>query len=144
MGEWACEQLAVTRAERMTAWLFWSDMSNHVKLYDGAVQSIELDGPFVTGTRGRTVTPDFQQEWQLSDVVDGRHFGITGLTPDGEGALTFSWDFEEQEDGTRITYRIRAHGPHVDQYQEVFRALETNAPKGLAALIDALDRLALE
>ena len=144
MGEWACEQSAVTRAERMTAWLFWSDMNNHVKLYEGAVESIELDGPFVTGASGRTVTSDFQQDWQLTDVVEGRHFGITGFTPDAEGTLSFSWDFEDQGDGTRITYRIRARGPDVDQYREVFGDLEANAPKGLAALIDALDRLAPE
>jgi hypothetical protein len=33
------------------------------------VERIELDGPFATGTTGRTVAPDFTREWRLSDVV---------------------------------------------------------------------------
>ena len=127
----------------MAAWSYWSHLDNHVNLEPG-VESIELDGPFVTGTAGRTISSGFQQEWQLRDVLEGRRFGITGFTPDGRGTLGFSWDFEDEGDGTRITYRIQARGPDVEQDLEVLRQMEVNAPKGLAELIAALDGLVPE
>ena len=86
MSEWACEQSIVTNARRMDAWAYWSDLSNHAK--EPGVEKIELDGPFATGTTGRTIGTGFQQEWELTDVVEGRRFGITGFTPDGDGALS--------------------------------------------------------
>ena len=54
MTEWKCEQSALTKAPRMLVWTYWTDLSNHAKLEPG-VERIELDGPFVTGTRGRTI-----------------------------------------------------------------------------------------
>jgi carbon monoxide dehydrogenase subunit G len=141
MGEWRCEQTAVTMADRATVWAFWTNMDNHVELEDG-VESIELDGPFVTGTTGRTRHADFEQEWELSDVVEGVGFGVKGYTPDRRGTLTFSWKLEDEGPGTRIEYRIEAQGPDVDQYVEVFRQLEINAPEGLSGLVAALDDLA--
>ena len=142
MGEWACEQSVVTKARRMEAWAYWSDLSNHAE--EPGVEKIELDGPFATGTTGRTIGTGFQQERELTDVVEGRRFGITGFTPDGDGALSFAWHFEDEGDGTRMTYRIRAYGPEVEGDIEVFRQMELNAPKALAALALTLDRLALE
>ena len=41
-----------------------------------------------------------------------------------------------------MTYRIRAYGPEVEGDSEVFRQMELNAPKALAALAATLDRLA--
>ena len=142
MGEWACERSAVTKAHRMAAWVYWSNLSNHTKEQGG--EKIELDGPFATGTTGRTIGTEFQQEWELTDVVEGRRFGITGFTPDGKGALSFEWDFEDEGDGTRMTYRIRAYGPEVEEEGEMFRQMEVNATKALAELAASLDRLAQE
>ena len=141
MSEWKCEQSAVTRLRRSAAWSYWTDMQNHAEM-EGV--TIELDGPFETGTKGRTISPNMRQEWQLEDVVEGRRFRLKGFTPDRRGTLSFSWDFADEGDGTRITYRIQAQGPDVEQHREVWRGLEANAPKGLAALVEALDRLHLE
>ena len=141
MSEWECEQSAVTEARRSIVWAYWSDLSNHAKMEPG-VEKIELDGPFATGTTGRTISTEFQQEWTLTDVVEERRFGITGITPDGSGTLSFSWDFEDAEDGTRITYRIRADGPQVDDHLSVFHHMESSAPKALAQLASDLDQLA--
>lgn len=140
MSEWQFEQSAITTASRMAAWSYWTNMEHHVAM-EPAVKKIEMDGPFVTGTTGRSITAEFQQEWQLTDVVKGRRFGIKGFTPDQTGWLTFSWEFEDEDAGTRITYRIAAEGPHVEQHTEVWRSFEVNAPKGLAVLIAALDEL---
>jgi len=104
MGEWS-----FTRASRAAAWAFWSDLRNHMRLEPG-VERIELDGPFATGTTGRTVAPGFTHEWRLSDVVPERRFAITGFTPDGAGALSFAWEFADGSGGTRMTQRIQATG----------------------------------
>lgn len=140
MSGWECEASIVTRASRSNAWAFWTDMDNHVKMEDG-VKAIELDGPFVSGMTGRTLTAVSQQEWELKDVVEERHFAIVGVTPDGRGSLSFAWTFEDEGQGTRITYRIRAHGPEVDRHVDVFGALEERAPLGIAAVGAKLDRL---
>lgn len=140
MSEWDCEQSAFTNASRTVVWAYWSDLSNHAKMEPG-VERIELDGPFATGTTGRTIGTEFQQEWKLTDVVEGRRFGITGYTPDGSGMLTFSWNFEDEDGGTRLTYRIAASGPDLDQHRDVFRQMEIRAPEALARLAAELDRL---
>ncbi len=143
MSEWECEQSAFTNASRMAVWAYWSDLSNHAKMEPG-VERIELDGPFATGTTGRTIATEFQQDWALSDVVEGRRFGITGFTADGNGVLSFCWDFKDEDDGTRVTYRIRASGPELDKHRDMFRQMEIRAPKALVRLAADLNRLALE
>jgi hypothetical protein len=116
-------------------------MSNHAKLEPG-IEKIELDGPFVTGTKGRTLATGFEQEWELVDVVHGERFGITGYAPDKSGSLSFWWRFVDEGDGTRITYRISAQGPQVAPNLEFFRGMEERAPDALADLVACLDELA--
>ena len=142
MAAWEFEHSIYTNARRKDAWDYWSDMRNHASMEPG-VERIELDGPFATGTRGRTIATAFQQEWELTEVIDGRRFVITGLTPDGDGALSFAWEFEDEGTGTRMTQRISAYGPQVEEHLEEFRQMEVNAPKGMARLAAELDRLAL-
>lgn len=141
MVEWDCEHAVSTKAGRELAWRYWSDMANHARMEPG-VERIELDGPFATGTTGRTIGPGYQQAWQLIDVVEGRHFAITGQTPDGAGALRFAWNFDDEGRGTRLTQRIRAAGPLVAEHLAALRQMEANAPKGLARLAAVLDDLA--
>jgi len=143
MAEWAFEHSIFTVANRMDAWAYWSEMSNHAKMEPG-VERIELDGPFATGTTGRTMAEGFTQEWELTDVVEGRRFTVTGLTPDGDGSLRFTWEFEDEGPGTRMTHRIHATGPDVAEHMEVLRQMEVRAPEGMARLAAALDRLAQE
>ena len=139
---WEFQHSFVTRASRSTAWVYWSDLRNHEE--EPGVERIELDGPFETSTTGRTIHTDFVQEWELTDVDREKRFVMTGLTPDGKGTLSFDWEFEDEDDGTRMTQRIRATGPDVEKYMAVFRQMETDAPKGMAQLCDKLDQLADE
>jgi uncharacterized protein YndB with AHSA1/START domain len=141
MGECTFEHSGVTRAPRAEVWAYWTDLRNHARLEPG-VERIELDGPFVAGTTGRTVVAGFTQEWQLTDVVEGRRFAITGFTPDGAGALHFAWAFDDEGAGTRLTQRIRASGPDVEAHLETFRQMEDGARAGMARLAADPDRLA--
>jgi Polyketide cyclase / dehydrase and lipid transport len=141
MGTWEFQQSGFTIANRKDVWVYWSDFRNHAKM-EPAVERIELDGPFASGTKGRTVAKDFTQEWEVAEVVDGRHFVITGLTPDGAGSLSFAWEFEDEGTGTRMTHRITATGPAVEEHIETFRQMEVGARKDMARLASELDRLA--
>ena len=64
------------------------------------------------------------------------------VTPDGEGSLSIEWEFEDDDRGTRMTQRITATGPQVENHMEMFRQLEAHAPKGMAELCAKLDNLA--
>ena len=141
MSDWAFEHSVFTRVRRADVWAYWTDLRNHARMEPG-VERIELDGPFATGTTGRTIAAGFTQEWRLDDVVQGRRFAITGRTPDGAGALSFAWAFEDDGDGTRLTQRISATGPQVEEHLREFRWMEIGAPAGLARLAAELDRLA--
>ena len=141
--QWECTHSLFTKARRSDAWAYWSDLPNHAA-WEPGVERIEVDGPLATGTAGRTISGGYTQEWTLTEVVDGRRFEITGLTPDGEGSLSFAWDFEDEASGTRMTQRIRARGPRVAEHLAELRQMEAAAPAGLARLAAALDRLAEE
>jgi hypothetical protein len=140
MGYWEFQYSIFTNTRRKDVWKYWSDMRNHVAMEPG-VETIELDGPFVTGTTGRTIGAGFTQEWKLTEVTEGRRFVITGLTPNGNGALSFAWEFEDEGSGTRMTQRISAYGPQVEEHLKELRQMEVNAPKALARLAAELDRL---
>lgn len=141
MGEWKFEHSIYTKARREDAWGYWSDMRNHARMEPG-VERIELDGPFETGTTGRTIAKEFTQEWELTDVVEKRRWVLTGYTPDGEGTLSFAWQFEDEADGTRMTQTIRATGSFMKQHEIELRQMEANAANAMSRLAEELDRLA--
>ena len=90
-------------------------MDNHAKM-EPDVERIELDGPFESGTTGRTITKSYLQELELSEVSEGKHFTIVGKTPDGMGFLSFAWSFEDEGERTQMTQKIEAEGPQVEGY----------------------------
>ncbi len=136
--DWEFEHSIVTSANRSIAWAFWSDVQNHAKM-EGV--RIELDGPFQTGSKGRTIATGFQQEWELSEVISEKRFVITG--EDASCVLSFAWDFEDEGAGTRMTQRISAHGPQMQmkQWADELRQMEIDAPAGMARLAAELNRL---
>jgi hypothetical protein len=141
MADWEFKHSIFTVTNRKKAWDFWADMSNHAKMEPG-IKRIELDGPFASGTKGRTIIGEFTQEWKLTEVSEGKRFVITGITPDGEGRLSFAWDFEDDGSGTRITQQISAYGPQVEEYLDVLREMGDNTPKVMSRLVAKLNRLA--
>jgi hypothetical protein len=52
----------------LTSGLFWSDLRNHMRLEPG-VERIELDGPFATGTTGRTAGPEVEHHMTVVDAT---------------------------------------------------------------------------
>ncbi len=135
---WEFKQSFFTSVSRRTAWEFWSNMQNHAEMEH---VKIELDGPFQTGTQGRTITSNLRQEWELNDVVPQKRFVITGRESGFE--LSFAWDFEDEGTGTRMTQTISANGPDTEmkKWASTLRQMETNAPKGIEKLAAELERL---
>lgn len=136
MTNWSFEHSIYTKAKLQTAWNFLSDMSNQTRM-EAAVERIELDGLFETGTKGRTITKTYTQEWELSKVIEGKQFVITGENPDFQ--LSFSWEFEEEGNGTRLTQCITATGSQLEKYMDLFRGMEQGVPNRLMQLAKELD-----
>lgn len=137
--DWEFKHSMFTQAKKKDAWAFLSDMSNQVRL-ESAVENIELDGPFMTGTKGRTIMKEYTQEWKLDQVIEGEQFTIVGHNPDL--TLSFSWIFQEEGSGTRLSQHIQAKSSQVEKYQEIFRGMEANVPQQMKRLGEELDRLA--
>ena len=141
MTDWEFEHTIYTKAKRKDAWDFWSDFDNHARMEPG-VKRIELDGPVETGTTGRTITEDYTQEWKLTEVIEQERIVITGHSPDG--MLIFTWNFEDEGNGTRLTQSIEATESLVEQYPDEFRQMEKHVPGAMARLSEELDRLTNE
>ena len=137
-SNWEFKHSFVTTTSRSVAWAYWSDMQNHAEME--SVQ-IELDGPFQTGTKGRTITATSRQEWELSEVNQEKRFVTTGR--DSGFELSFAWDFEDEGTGTRMTQTIGAKGPEelMKKWDETLRQMEISAPKGMEQLAAKLNQL---
>lgn len=140
MDQWNFDHTIQTEATVDQAWTFLSDMSNQVRMEPG-IENIELDGPFVNGTRGRTITKVSTQEWQLENVVENEQFTIRGYTEEEDMSLSFTWTFESTEDGARLTQNIRAEGDDLDAYAETFFSMEETVPARLELLVNELNEL---
>ena len=136
---WEFEHSVFTTAHRRDAWAFWSDLNSHIGNEPG-VERIELDGPFESGTKGRTIAKEYQQEWELVDVIPEVQAAIVGAVPGA--VMRFAWKFADENDGTRLTQCITLEGPQAADYIEIAREFESNAPQGMAKLAAELDRRA--
>ena len=137
-NSWEFKQSLFTNLSRSRAWAFWSDMQNHARL---EAVTIELDGPFHSGTKGRTITQNSRQEWWLDDVIHEKRFVVTG--EEAGVQLSFAWEFDDEGTGTRMTQVIRATGPasEMKKWHDTLRQMEVNAPKGLEKLANELNSL---
>ncbi|MDH3651246.1 MAG: hypothetical protein OEQ53_16285 [Saprospiraceae bacterium] len=123
----------MTKAKRENVWKYLSNMDNHAKM-EPSVEKIELDGPFESGTKGRTIAKEYIQGWELKDVKKWKQFTIIGKTPENKGFLSFSWIFDDATDGTRILQRIIAEGPQIDEYLNEFGQMKKGAVRAMGTL----------
>ena len=140
MTDWKITNSLITRTNRSAVWNFMADMSNQVRM-ESAVKAIELDGPFESGTRGRTIMEAYTQEWILEDVVLERQFTIVGQTEGQDFSLSFCWQMEDEDAGTRLTQIISAKGADLENFREILSGMEDHVPKRLAQLVEELDQI---
>jgi hypothetical protein len=121
---------------REFAWRFWSDVRNWS--FDSDIESVELHGPFVSGTRGVTISRSSGRiEWVLRDVRVGES-AVMEIASHGVVAW-FHLSFQESDRGTRITQRVSIEGENATGLGQM---LEQGIPEGMKKLAEKMSEAA--
>jgi putative intracellular protease/amidase/uncharacterized protein YndB with AHSA1/START domain len=138
---WSVEHSVDTAAAPEAVWRRYRDVSTWSE-WNGAVESVRLDGEFAAGTAGTLTPPDqdplpfrvisatenegYVSETDIADTVALRLASRLAPLPDG---------------GTRITHRVELHGPAAPYFAQSFGPiLAAGVPRTLEALADAATR----
>ena len=121
------------------AWDFWTNVKNWA--IDSDVESVEIDGPFAAGTRGRTNSKSSGRiEWRIAEVHPGRaviEFPLSGATG------RFVWTFEARDGGTRMTQHCTLEGEQAVAYSKAIApSLEAGIPAGMTKLCRTMEEAA--
>lgn len=134
---WQFEFSMECAVRRESAWNFWTDVKNWG--LDADVETVTLDGPFVVGTQGHTVSRSSGPiDWRIADVEPGRRAVLEFPAP---GAVaTFVWTFSDSPTGTKISQHASLAGPEAQRYAETFGPiLEQGIPGGMLKLCQAME-----
>jgi uncharacterized protein YndB with AHSA1/START domain len=143
MTETVYEHSAETSAPAGTVWQIYRDVARW-PAWNHAVELLELDGDFATGTTGRLTPPGagplpfrivaaqenvgYTSETNIADTVTLRATGTLEPLPDG---------------GTRITARSELVGPAAEYFAESFGpALAAGVPQAVQELAVRASELA--
>jgi uncharacterized protein YndB with AHSA1/START domain len=110
---WVAEHSIETAAEPEAVWRVWADVQNW-PVWNGDIERIELDGPFVKGAR-ITMTPIGQEPLvlRITEAVEPEKF-VDEADMD-EVVVTTLHRTDSLDDGrTRITYRMEITGRGAD------------------------------
>ena len=138
-AEWSFEHSVECNAPVEVAWAYWTDVQNW--RLDADVESIEIDGPFAAGTRGRTHSKSSGLvEWRIVEASPGRAI-IEFPLPGAVGR--FHWRFEDAEGRTRMTQRCWLEGEQAASYAGAAgAAFEAGIPAGMRKLADSIEKAA--
>jgi hypothetical protein len=110
---------------REFAWRFWSTVNNWA--LDSDVESVELNGPFASGSHGVTMSRSSGRiEWKLSNVQPGKS-AIVEISVPGAN-VQFEMCFEDSGSSTRITQQVRIEGENAQSLGETF---QQGIPEGM-------------
>jgi len=135
LDAWQFEYAVTCEVPPDFAWAFWSDVRNWT--LDADVESVELDGPFVSGARGVTHSRSSGRiEWSLCDVTEREatfEFRVPGAL------MKFFWRFFPTRSGVEIRQQASLSGEQVSEYlDKIAPALEQGIPAGMARLCEAI------
>ena len=140
---WELKHSVVADADRQSVWEFVSNIDNLSRLEGDAVESMTLDGPFQTGTRGTTkVRGQEPTHWRLAEVEPPERATMEMELP---GAVVrFAWTYEELSDGrTRLTQHIVLEGPGAEAYVPFMEGhFVGSIPQGMERLAEEVARYA--
>src|SRR6516225_8199499 len=99
---WELRHSVIANAPRQTVWEFVSNIDNLARVEGDAVESMTLDGPFQTGTRGTTkMRGQDARHWRLVEVAPPQR--ATYQIDLTAAVIQFIWIYEEGGDGrTRL------------------------------------------
>lgn len=115
-------------------WAVLADMPAY-PTWDARVAECELDGPFATGTTGRSVPPGGKgSAFRLVEVVPGERW--TNELPLPGGRLMISYDLAATGSGrVQVTKTYVAHGPVAIAFRLWYaRGIRRELPETFAAL----------
>lgn len=118
------------------AWSFWTDVRNWAM--DADVESVTLNGPFLAGAAGHTISRSSGPiEWRIAEV---QPLFRAVLEFPAQGAMgTFIWTFQDSPTGTTISQEASLSGPEAHRYSESFGpVLEQGIPAGMQKLREAM------
>jgi len=120
------------------AWQFWTTVDNW--RLDADVDSVELEGPFVAGAPGATVSKTSGRiEWRIISVEPGS--GAVMEIRFGNAVLRFQWSFEGRDGKTRITQRISTAGEGAaSMASQIGPIMEASVPAGMRKLCDVMTK----
>jgi hypothetical protein len=109
------------------------------------VESMTLDGPFRTGTRGTTkVRGQEPTHWRLSDVLPPQR--ATYEMELSGAVIRFAWTYEVLGDGrTRLSRYIVLDGPGAAPYVPIMEQMfAPNVAKGMERLAEEIAKYATD
>jgi hypothetical protein len=140
---WELKHSVVADADRRTVWEFISNVENLARFEGEAVESMTLDGPFQTGTRGTTrMRGQEPTHWRLVDVQPPERATTEVELPGA--AVRFIWTYEElPENKTRLTQHIVLDGPGAKAFVPAMEQhFAPNVGPGMARLAEEIARYA--
>jgi Polyketide cyclase / dehydrase and lipid transport len=133
----------VFAVNRQTVWEFVSNIDNLARIEGDAIESMTLDGPYQTGSKGTTKMRGQEPiHWRLVEVEPpSRNVTEMELT---EAVLRFNWTHEELPDGrTDLSQHIVLEGPGAEAYFPFMEGhFVGNIPKGMERLAEEVVRYA--
>jgi carbon monoxide dehydrogenase subunit G len=129
MNTWNTEHTLHINARPEAIWAKFRDVATW-KTWNAGIESIELEGPFASGT-WFTMKPPGQDAFR-SRLVDVReNVGFTDETRIEDLVITVAHRLEPVDGGTRVVYAVQASGPGA---AEIGPAIASDFPDVLAAL----------
>jgi hypothetical protein len=138
---WEFRHSVIANANRQTVWEFISNIDNMARIEGDAVESMTLDGPFQTGTRGTTkMRGQAPTHWTLAGVEPPER--ATYEMELSGAVLRFAWSYDELNDGrTRLTQHVLLEGPSAEAYVPFMEEhFVGNIPKGMERLAAEIAR----
>lgn len=140
---WELKHSVIAAANRQTVWEFVSNIDNFARIEGDAVESMTLDGPFQTGTKGTTkMRGQEPMYWRLAEVEPPER--ATHEMELSAAVVRFVWTYEELSDSrTRLTQHIVLDGPGAEAYVPFMEEhFVGNVPKGMEKLAEEIARYA--
>jgi len=106
---------------------------------DADVETVTLDGPFVAGACGHTISRSSGPiDWRIAEADPGKRAVLEFPAPGAVAA--FVWTFGDSETGTSISQDASLAGPEAQRYAATFgRMLEEGIPAGMRKLCEAME-----
>lgn len=142
---WAYEHSVQTTASPATVWRLYRDVADWPN-WNGAVQSVQLDGPFRAGTSGK-LTPPGAEPLPFTILAATEYTGYVSETAIAETVRLRATNTITPlpGGGSRITHRAELVGPAAEYFGQSFGpALKAGVPKGVEALAARAEQAELE